>query len=67
MEVCFPVYDPKLKKRVIAEGLMAYLEDDTLAWAMSSDGSYAPPQKPDDDGVNAQERLLQLLSTPAPA
>ena len=40
IEVCFPVLDPKLKRRVIAEGLKTYLEDNTQAWEMDADGQY---------------------------
>jgi polyphosphate kinase len=63
VEVCFPVFDPKLKKRVIAEGLMAYLEDNTLAWLMAQDGTYESVTPADAKTVNSQERLLQLLAT----
>lgn len=40
IEVCFPVLDPKLKRRVIKEGLRAYLADNCQAWEMDSDGGY---------------------------
>src|SRR5919201_111676 len=40
IELCFPVLDPKLKKRVIREGLQPYLEDNTQAWVMQPDGNY---------------------------
>ncbi|WP_126444848.1 polyphosphate kinase 1 [Sulfuricystis multivorans] len=40
IEVCFPVLDPKLKRRVIREGLRAYLADNCQAWDMDSDGDY---------------------------
>ncbi|WP_284155221.1 polyphosphate kinase 1 [Sulfuricystis thermophila] len=40
IEVCFPVLDPKLKRRVIREGLRAYLADNCQAWDMDSDGVY---------------------------
>ena len=40
IEVCFPVLDPKLKKRVIAEGLRPYLRDNCQAWEMDSEGHY---------------------------
>jgi polyphosphate kinase len=63
VEVCFPVFDAKLKKRVIAEGLLPYLEDNTQAWEMDQDGRYrllTPP--PDARAVNAQESLLDRLA-----
>jgi polyphosphate kinase len=40
IEVCFPVLDKKLKKRVIDEGLKAYLADNHQAWIMDTDGHY---------------------------
>ncbi|CAG9931307.1 polyphosphate kinase 1 [Candidatus Nitrotoga arctica] len=40
VEVCFPVLDKKLKKRVIDEGLKAYTQDNLQAWEMDSDGHY---------------------------
>ncbi|HMK14664.1 MAG TPA: polyphosphate kinase 1 [Burkholderiales bacterium] len=40
IEICFPVLDPKLKKRVIAEGLKPYLKDNCQAWEMDASGRY---------------------------
>jgi polyphosphate kinase len=40
IEVCFPVLDKKLKKRVIEEGLRAYLQDNHQAWDMDIEGHY---------------------------
>lgn len=40
IEVCFPVLEPKLKRRVIKEGLRNYLADNCQAWDMDSDGQY---------------------------
>jgi polyphosphate kinase len=40
VEVCFPVLDKKLKKRVIDEGLKAYMQDNFQAWEMDSNGHY---------------------------
>jgi polyphosphate kinase len=40
VETCFPVLDAKLKKRVIEEGLEAYLKDNTQSWEMEADGTY---------------------------
>ena len=40
VEVAFPVKDPKLKQRVINEGLMILLKDNASAWLMKPDGSY---------------------------
>jgi polyphosphate kinase len=43
IEVAFPVLDPKLKKRVIAEGLKPYLRDNRQAWRMKPDGGFELP------------------------
>jgi len=40
IEVCFPVLEKKLKKRVIDEGLKIYLQDNCQAWDMDSAGHY---------------------------
>ena len=40
IEVCFPILDPKVKRRVIKEGLEIYLKDNLNAWEMSSAGTY---------------------------
>ena len=40
VEVAFPLLDPKLRKRVIDEGLRVHLRDNALAWVMDSDGDY---------------------------
>src|SRR5438132_2218141 len=34
IELCFPVLDQKLRRRVMREGLKPYLEDNTQAWDM---------------------------------
>ncbi len=40
IEVAFPVRNPRLKKRVIDEGLRVHLKDNVLAWQMDGDGVY---------------------------
>jgi polyphosphate kinase len=41
IELAFPLLSPALKKRVIQEGLRAYLADNSQAWEMKGDGHYA--------------------------
>jgi len=68
IEVCFPLLDRKLKKRVIDEGLKTYLQDNCQAWEMDSDGHYQ--QKSSLRAVRkcAQSALLaQLASSPIKA
>ncbi len=40
IETCIPILCPKIKKRIINEGLEVYLDDNVNAWKMNSDGSY---------------------------
>ena len=40
IELCVPVLDPKLKARVIREGLRSGLADNQQAWEMDSEGAY---------------------------
>ncbi len=67
IELCFPVLDPALKKRVIREGLLPYLEDNVQAWVMNPDGNYERlrPRK-GAKGRSAQEEVLLALAMPGP-
>jgi len=40
IETCFPLLDPKIKKRVLNEGIKPYLKDNSRSWDMHPDGSY---------------------------
>lgn len=40
IETVFPVLDPKLKRRVIKEGLRLFLNDNCQAWEMDSTGAF---------------------------
>ena len=40
IEIAFPVLDPRLKRRVMKEGLRPYLGDNCQAWDMQPDGNY---------------------------
>jgi len=62
IETGFPVLNPKLKKRVIAEGLKPYLRDNVQAWEMQSDGSYRRRKPRRAKNYNAQVELLALLT-----
>jgi polyphosphate kinase len=62
VELCFPVLDAKLKKRVINEGLKPYLEDNCQAWEMDQDGQYHLKTPSRGKPQAAQEVLLELLA-----
>jgi polyphosphate kinase len=67
IEVCLPILDPKLKKRVLEEGLQKYLEDNTQAWLMDCDGHYERAQPGKAAARCAQLELLQELAASQPA
>jgi polyphosphate kinase len=63
VEICFPVLDAKLKKRVISEALKPYLEDNCQAWEMDADGRYhlRSPRRGSRPQA-AQDALLETLA-----
>ena len=65
IELCFPVLDPALKRRVIREGLQPYLDDNVQAWAMDAEGGYARAKARRGRNRSAQEELLFTLATPS--
>jgi len=62
IELCFPILDPKLKRRVIREGLRPYLEDNCQAWVMGGDGSFKRLKPRRGKRRAVQEELLSLLT-----
>ncbi len=65
IELGFPVLDPALKSRVIAEGLQAYLEDAAQTWIMKADGGYERPAARRGKPRAVQQELLAQLAVPA--
>jgi polyphosphate kinase len=61
VEIAFPILDKALKRRVIQEGLKVHLSDNTSAWAMRSDGSYAVRRRQGAARKASQDMLLDLL------
>ncbi|HXZ48313.1 MAG TPA: polyphosphate kinase 1 [Usitatibacter sp.] len=64
IELCFPVLDPKLRRRVIREGLRPYLEDNVQAWDMQPDGSFRRTRRGRAKARCAQAELLRALAKP---
>jgi polyphosphate kinase len=62
IEVCFPLLDKKLKKRVLDEGLKIYLRDNVQAWDMSSSGHYRRKATRRAEPHCAQSILLEQLT-----
>ncbi len=61
IETCFPIEGKRLSARVIKEGLMSYLSDNTQAWLLQSDGSYKQSVPGNQKPRSAQQALLELL------
>jgi polyphosphate kinase len=61
IELAFPILDPKLKKRVITEGLKFYLADNQQGWDMNSDGVYQRRRSPRAKPHHAQGELMATL------
>lgn len=63
VEACFPITKKKLKTRIMEEGLIPYLNDNTQSWELQSDGSYCrvKPAKGEPPRA-AQPELLELLA-----
>ena len=65
IEICFPLLDKKLKKRVIDEGLKIYLHDNCQAWEMDGEGHYRPRKARRAALICAQIELLKHLASPS--
>jgi polyphosphate kinase len=61
IELGFPILDPKLKKRVITEGLKFYLADNQQGWDMNSEGAYQRRRAPRAKQHHAQGELMATL------
>ena len=62
VEVCFPVEDEALKRRVVAESFDNYLKDNCQAWELQTDGAYQAVTGPSGKRRSAQETLLAKLA-----
>jgi polyphosphate kinase len=62
VEVAFPVRDPRLKKRVLEEGLLEHLRDNASAWIMDGDGAYQRRRPRGSRRRVSQQRLLERLT-----
>ena len=62
VESCFPIEDARLRNRVKAECLEAYLADNSQAWELQSDGSYHRVTPGREKARAAQQVLLEQLA-----
>jgi polyphosphate kinase len=61
VEICFPIENKKLQSRVLQD-MNLYLNDNTQAWLLQSDGSYHQLQKTDaEEPIQAQTVLMLEL------
>ena len=60
IEVCFPILNPKLAKRV-ADELDLYLEERVQSWELQSDGEYQPLTRNKSGDPGVQQKLLEKL------
>jgi polyphosphate kinase len=65
VEVAFPVRDPALRKRVVDEGLKAYLADNCEAWQLDAEGRWTRirPRR-GTKRRSAQSQLLANMAAP---
>ncbi len=61
IELAFPILDPKLKKRVINEGLKFYLADNQQGWEMNGGGYYQRRRSARAKPHSAQSELMVTL------
>ena len=62
VEVCFPIEEPALKKRIYQQGLINYLKDNQQAWELQGDGTWVRVKaKEGDIPHNAQQILLATV------
>jgi polyphosphate kinase len=64
IELCFPIVEPKLKRRIVSEGLRPYLADNCQSWEMDASGDYRQ-HKSRKKRFSAQDLLLADLAPAA--
>ena len=63
VEVCFPVDNGHLRRRIIQQGLQNYLDDNQQAWELDKEGLWNRVQPKDGEALHmAQAILLEKLS-----
>ena len=58
IEICVPVLDERIKRRVLNEGLKPYLKDNCDSWEMQQDGTYRRRKHRGNLCYSAQANLL---------
>ena len=62
VEVCFPIEDLALKKRIYQQGLLNYLQDNQQAWLLQGNGTWVRAEPKEGEKLhNAQRVLLEAF------
>jgi len=59
VETCFPIEDGRIKKKLLKDGLLNYLADNTQSWILQQDGSYKRSTPGNSKPRSAQAMLLE--------
>ena len=62
VEIAFPIFNEKLKKRIFDEGLQMHFAENAINWRMSSDGSYQLRKSSSNQTISCQDGLLKKYS-----
>ena len=62
VEVCFPILEKALAKRLKRETLQTYLKDNAQAWQLNSDGTYKRVNHNAERAFRAQVELMKQLA-----
>lgn len=62
VEIAFPILDHKLKRRVLREGLRAYLADNSQSWELLADASYRR-RSARKYNISAQQLLIESMQS----
>ena len=59
VEACFPIEEKRPKDQITKFGLLNYLNDNTQAWILQSDGTYKKARPGNQKPRNTQQQLLE--------
>lgn len=62
IEIAVPIENPELKQRILHEAFDLPFADTEKAWQMQSDGNYIRLRQPNQQGMDAQQQLLNKYS-----